>query len=224
MAISIKKKTDAENVTTTPEQINIDQLKADTTKEPIDDSKPPDDPFDLDRLRISQNFADAIGVKRALLTVPVRRPDRQWFIRTHPEESYRLPVLTLEDRDTSEIYLIEPSLGPSLVNETAAVQLFTAVNRQGVTFLWPIKLSQEKGRHNEWNESALAAAKLAMSRWVRVASNRSLGAYETFYAEGELDQPEWPGLSFKELLTIAFRNRFIDSIHHELLRRLRGEA
>ena len=72
------------------------------------------------------------------------------------------------------------------------MQLFTAVNRQGVVFLWPVRLQQEKGRRSEWNSSALAAADLAMVRWVRVTANMGLGAYEVFYAEGALDEPEWP--------------------------------
>jgi hypothetical protein len=199
--------------------------KNDTTAGGAGDGAPPSDPFDLDKLRVSQNFADAIGVKRALLTMPVRKPDRQWFIRVHPDESYRLPVLILELRDEREHYLLNPSLGPSLINEVVPVQLFTAVNRQGVPFLWPVRLpQQERGRRSEWNSSAIAAANLAMSRWVRVVANMGLGAYEVFSAEGALDEPEWPDLAFKELLTIAFKHRFIDSLDHDVLRRLRGEA
>jgi hypothetical protein len=184
----------------------------------------PSDPFDLERLRVSQNFADAIGVKRALLTVPVKKPDRQWFVRVHPSERYRLPVLVLELRDEREIYLVDPALGPELMNEVVTVQLSTAINRQGIVFLWPVRLSQEKGRVNEWNRSALAAAELATKRWVRVSSNMSLGAYDVHFAEDTLDEPEWPEVEFKELLTIAFKHRFIDTSEHEVLRQLRGEA
>ena len=185
----------------------------------------PADPFeDLERLRVSQNFADAIGVKRALLTVPVKKPDRQWFVRVHPDEAYRMAVLLLELRDEREMYLIDPRLGPALVNEATPMQLFTAVNRQGVVFLWPVRLAQEKGRVSEWNRSALAAAELAMKRWVRVSSNMSLGAYDVHFAEGALDDPEWLDVSFKELLSLAFKPRFIDTLEHEVLRQLRGEA
>src|SRR5262249_52791911 len=160
----------------------------------------------------------------ALLTVPVRKPDRQWFIRVHPDEAYRLAVLVLELRDEREHYLVDPSLGPSLVAEVVPTQIFTCVNRQGTLFLWPVRLEQERGRRNEWNTSALAAATFAMDRWVRVTSDMSLGAYQVFYAEGALDEPEWPSVPFKELLAIAFKHRFIDNLNHDVLRRLRGEA
>jgi len=41
------------------------------------------DQFDPSRLRLSQNFVESVGVKKALLTVPVRKPGRQDFVRTH---------------------------------------------------------------------------------------------------------------------------------------------
>ena len=43
-----------------------------------------DDPFDPKRLRLSQRFANGADVKRALVTVPVRRPNGQEFFRVHP--------------------------------------------------------------------------------------------------------------------------------------------
>jgi hypothetical protein len=45
------------------------------------------DPFDPARLRLSQAFGEQAGVKKVLTTVPVRKPDRQSFIRTHPAAS-----------------------------------------------------------------------------------------------------------------------------------------
>jgi hypothetical protein len=48
------------------------------------------DLFDPARLRLTQNFAEGLGVKKALITVPVRKPDRQSFIRVRPDQAYRL--------------------------------------------------------------------------------------------------------------------------------------
>jgi hypothetical protein len=183
-----------------------------------------DNPFaDLDRLRIPQNFADAIGVKKALLTVPVRKPDKQWFVRVHPDEAYRLPLLLLELKDEAISYLVSPALGGDLLTEVVPKMLFTSINRQGTVFLWPVRLPTE-GRLDEWNRSAQEAANVALKRWVRVVSNRSLGAYEVYTAEGTLDDPEWPDIDFKELLSIAFKDRVISTLDHPVLRRLRGEV
>jgi hypothetical protein len=51
-----------------------------------------------------------------------------------------------------------------------------------------------------------------------------LGAYDVFQAQGHLSEPEWPQLPFGELLRIAFRDRYISTPDHPVLRRLRGEV
>ena len=85
------------------------------------------DPFDLDQLRLSQNFTDMVGVKRALVTVPVKKPDRQSFIRVHPEEEYRLPTAILNQREDREIYLVDHTLWPELPGEITPTVLHTDV-------------------------------------------------------------------------------------------------
>ena len=69
----------------------------------------------------------------------------------------------------------------------------------------------------------MVAAKLAMDRWVRVASNMSLGAYEVFEATASIPDPVWPDVGFKRLIEIAFRDKFIQDFDHPVLRQLRGE-
>ncbi len=49
------------------------------------------------------------------------------------------------------------------------------------------------------------------------------GSYDIYRATGELPDPTWPPLSFAELVQIAFKDRFIDSPSHPVLRELRGE-
>ena len=181
-----------------------------------------DDLFNPERLKISQNFADLVGVKKVLLTIPVRKPDRQTFVRVHPAAEYRLDTLVLELKEDREIYLIDPALGSQLPGEIAGVTLFTSMSRQGVLFLWPIRLPDPQGKRNLWNESARKGADLGMQMWVRVAANMSLGAYETFEATGDLPEPEWPSESLAELLKIAFADRFIRSLTHPVVQRLRG--
>ena len=179
--------------------------------------------FDLERLRLSQDFADQVGVKKAILTVPVRKPDRQWFIRVHPDPDWRLETAVLElKEERSETYLVDPAMWPVLPGELVPKVLFTAINRQSVVFLWPIRLPGEDGRGNAWHRSALDAANLAMAGWVRIAANMGLGAYDVFEATGELPEPEWPEKDFQSLLEIAFKDHFVRSLDHPVIRRLRG--
>ena len=180
--------------------------------------------FDISRLRLSQDFASSIGVKKLLTTVPVRKPGKQDFVRVHPDEGWRLDTAVLELKEEREIYLIDQPLWNELALEISPMVLFTAINRQGVVFLWPVRLPGEAGRPNSWNQSALEAAQKAMDRWVRVSANMSLGAYEIFEAVADIPEPEWPDVSFQEVFNIAFRDRFITDFDHPVLRRLRGAA
>lgn len=56
-----------------------------------------------------------------------------------------------------------------------------------------------------------------------MAANMSLGGYEVFQATGGLPEPQWPDTSFQELVDIAFKGRFIDSMDHPVLKRLMGQ-
>jgi hypothetical protein len=102
--------------------------------------------------------------------------------------------------------------------------LLLATTRQNDVFLWPVKLPGPDGRPNDWNQSAIEAAKLAETRWIRMVANMAAGMYDCFVASGELADPEWPPLSFHEILRLSFKDRFIRSADHLILRQLRGEA
>jgi hypothetical protein len=186
-----------------------------------------DDRFDLARLRLSQDFLAAAGVKKILTTVPVRKPSKEWFIRIHADPAYRLETYVIELKEDNEVYLVDPPLWADLVSEStfSPRALFTAMSRQNVLFLWPVRLPGADGRLDEWNRSALEAASLAQKAWLRVQANKSLGAYETFGAAAAWGEPDWAAVPpLKELLKIAFRDRFIDRREHPVLRRLNGEA
>ena len=191
---------------------------------PGSDSRPAD-PFDPGRLTLSQDFAAGLGVKRALLTVPVRKPAKEWWVQVHPDEAYRIQTAVLELKEDRETYLVDPDLWSELATEStfSPRALFTAMTRQGVVFLWPIRLPGPDGRIDEWSRSALEAATMAAGQWVRVAANMHLGAYEVFTATANLPDPEWPDVPFKQLLQVAFKDRFLNKLEHPVLQRLRGE-
>jgi hypothetical protein len=178
--------------------------------------------LDLGRLRLGQDFEEKVGVRKALLTVPVRKPDRQSFVRVHPNPSWRLDTATLTLKEERETFLVDPSLWPELQGELAPTALFTAITRQGVVFIWPVRLPGPDGRLDTWSRSALDAVAMAQQGWVRVAANMSLGAYDVFVATGEFPDPEWPEVTFQQLLEIAFRDRYIRDPGHSVIRKLQG--
>ena len=181
-------------------------------------------PFDPSNLRLSQNFAESIGVKKLVTTIPVRKPGKQDFVRVHSDPDFRMETAILELKEERESYLVASNLRAELEGEFTPKILFTAINRQKVLFLWSIRLPAEDGRHDQWNASALEAASMAQKDWIRISSNMDLGAYDIFQSKGVLAEPEWPDIDFTKILEIAFKDRYIDDIDHPVLRRLRGEV
>jgi hypothetical protein len=180
-------------------------------------------PFEPASFRLDQSFDDTVGVKKLLTTVPPRKPHRQEYVRVHPDPAYRLtPAAIIELKEDGEVYLLTPQMAKALPGEFSLVTLFTTISRQGTLFLWPVKLPKPDGRQSDWHRSAAEGAERAMKGWVRVASSRSLGAYEIFEASGDIPEPGWPDFSFQEILKIAFRERIVDRPDHPVVRRLLG--
>ena len=184
----------------------------------------PPDPFDIASLRLNASFLETAGVKKLLTTVPARRPSPQDFVRVHPAPEYRENFAMIDLKDDREDYLVQPAILPELTGEVVYKTVFTAVNRQGVVFLWPVRLPAPDDRKSEWPRSAREAAELAMTQWVRLKANLSLGAYEITAAESVMADPVWPELSFQDLLRIAYRDRMITTLDHPVVKRLRGLA
>jgi hypothetical protein len=188
---------------------------------PIATAPEPEDPFDVSKLRLDQNFVESAGVKKLLTTVPVRKPNPQDFVRVNPDPAYRATLAVIELKEDRETYLLTPSIAHELPGEFSMVMMFTAINRQNVVHLWPVRLPASDGRQMEWHRSALDAADMAMRRWIRVKANMSLGAYEIVEATTTAE-PEWPAVPFRELLRIGFRDRLVDRLDHAVIKRLRG--
>lgn len=183
------------------------------------------DPFDPAALRLSGTADRVIGTRPVLVTAPVRKPDKSWFVRVHPDPDYGLETMLIDLKADREMYLVDRSLWSALACEPLLkpYRLVAALSRQGVNFLWPLRLPGPDGKLDTWSESALQAAEEAKANWVRVVANMSLGGYDVTAATGVLPEPVFPTGGFHELLKIAFRGKLIDSADHPVLRKLRGE-
>lgn len=177
----------------------------------------------LDSIKMSQDFQANVGVIKLLTTVQVKKPDGQNYIRVNPDPAWRLPVATIEIKQDREIYIVPNNLVGQLSSEVKYQLIFTAITRQGTVFLWPIPLPGPDGKVNPWHASAMEAAELATKNWIRIKADMSLGAYSIYQAASTLDEPEWPDISFEELMKLAFKNNIIQDLDHPILKKLRGE-
>ena len=178
---------------------------------------------DLSALSMSQAYADIIGVKKLLLTVPVRKPHSQEFVRVHPE--FRIPgAPIIELKDDRELFLLTPGVATMLSQGDFVMKdLFLTISRQNVLFIWPVPVPADGQRANSWHTSAREAAVLAATEWVRLSANAALKAYDVAVSPPfvKIPDPEWPiDKTFNEILRIAFKDRVIETVDHPVIQRL----
>lgn len=173
-------------------------------------------------LRLSQNFGQALGVKKVLTLVPVAKPSKDRFFRTHESSEWVYPAWVLENKATSESYIVSDEVASVLGGLVRPVELYTAIDRQNNVFFIPVPLPGPNGVRNPWHESLLQAVARANLVWIRITANKVLGIYEIFEATAKLPEPIWPDLSMEDLLAIAFRGRIITDPDHPVVQELLG--
>jgi len=213
-----------------PERPSIDQGGAlDDSAEaqalPAQARPSPPDPFDPASLRLGADYSEGLGVRKVITTVPNRKPNKSEWFQVRQGEEWRLQtaVLELEKGVERSTYLVSPALRAELSGEIVPALLLICVNRAGDLFLWRVKLPGPDGRSNTWTDSALQIAKAAENNWCRMVSDTANGIYTHYEPAAVLPNPQWPDLSFPEILKLAFRGRMIDSLDHPVLRELRGD-
>lgn len=173
-------------------------------------------------LRLSQNFGQTLGVKRVLTTVQVIRPPRDRFFRTHASPDWVYPAWILENKSTSETYIVSEAVASILSGLVKPVELYAAIDRQNNVFFIPVPLPGPNGVRNPWHESLLQTVVRARSVWLRIAANKDLGGYDIFEATAKLPEPIWPEDTLDELLEVAFRGRIISTADHPVVQEKLG--
>ncbi len=133
-----------------------------------------------------------------------------------------MATAVVELKEEREIYLIDRGLWTELAEEVVFKTIFTGITKQGDLFLWPIRLPNQEGHLDGWSKSAMSAAEIGMTQWIRLKSNQALGAYDVIAASAEFPNPMWPDITFKQIMEIAFKDRFIRDYDHPVLKNLRG--
>lgn len=185
---------------------------------------PMDDDF-LASMRIDQSYnsaATGVGVVKPLLTVPMRKPSKTEFFRTHPD--HWMDCFSVELKEEREFYVVKPGIEEYISEFVERVRLRLCVTRQGVVLIWPLKLPKDDARGEMWRRSASESATLAETDWVRIAADMHLGAYQPYKATGALGEPRWPRETWPQILRIAVADRLIDRHDHPVVRQLLGQA
>ena len=197
----------------------------DTSGRPDDqrNSEAGEDTSDLRRFRISHASGSGAQFSNIVVSCPVRKPDKQEFVKTHPDPEMSMVAALIEIKAEQKPYLVNPELVPHLLAECVTKVLHTTISTNGALMLWPIRMPDEFGRLDTWNSAAHTAAERARTHWIRLTANRMANTYDTLEAKGAFPEPEWPDATLGALLDLGFRDAVIEDLDHAVLRRLRGE-
>lgn len=182
--------------------------------------------FDYTKFRLQQDFTKLAPMVRQITHVPVRKPPPDCFVRCQCGAEWEDPValFTPSIMGKDSPYLVAADLINELREEIKFHLLMTSITREGDLFLWPLKLPDDTGRTNSWNDSAIVAAHEAQKKWIRVKSNIKMGYYEVSYSAKPVEDPVWPNMSFPQILQIAFAGHTIETLDHIVIKQLRGEV
>lgn len=175
---------------------------------------------DIENLRLVGNFED-VQAEPVLITVPIGKPSKTTFFRTHPEQEYTFPCMLLELKDCNETYILTPQISELIRGLARPVCLYLAVDTNGAPRLIPVPLPAN-GNSNQWHLSLQQCVLMAKTRWIRMQADMSAKAYAAC-ASGIVLEPTWPTETMSELVQIAARGNVITTADHPVIVRLRGE-
>jgi hypothetical protein len=178
---------------------------------------------DLKSLRLPSNYGATLGVKKLLNNVPVGKPKKPQFFRTHSSDEMTFPAMILENKEARESYVVVPEVAQEISGLVRPVMLHATIDRQNNVSLVPVPLPGEDGTRNPWHESLAQAVELAKQKWIRITANMHTGGYDVYEAVGELPEPDWPGHDIDALIQVAFRGKIINSLDHPVVQSLLGE-
>jgi hypothetical protein len=180
---------------------------------------------DMDALKLSLEDAGLIDhTEEVLMRVPVRKPMKHEYFRVRTGSEHSFTTVLYEDKETREFYFVAPAMIPKLraISDVFVAVLVQFMTKQRVLGIFPLKMPSDSSGRNGWQDTALAAAELAKTNWVRMQADMALAGYRLMKAKGDLGEPEWPALSLSELLNVAFKDRVIGSEDHPIFNKLLG--
>ena len=180
--------------------------------------------FDPSRFAMPSTGAEEFGTRKIRSVIPVSKPGKMEWVQLldHPD-FLLLGAAFLDLQDGGRLYLVVPEIAAQLTDDVKLVKLAPGLTRQDKLFLWPCPLIPSGETPNPWHTSHNDAFNAAKNGWIRMKSNRACGFYDIIEPEKIMPEPDWPDMSFADMLQIAFNDdHIVDRDDHPALRRLKG--
>jgi hypothetical protein len=203
----------------------------DVPRAPIDVAPAADSPQSMKALIMGarkdpSSTTSMIGTRKELAGVSVHKMPPKFKFHRVRSDSHPLVFDLLgvtPERGDKEYYVVGNSelaaalrSDPYFSKSIGTYRLALIVDPQGVFGWWAVDLLAD----HDWADSARAICGQLEVAWARVESGSS--RYEMLVAEGDLGEPIWPEIDDETLLEKSFGKRFITSMDHPILRKLRG--
>ena len=112
------------------------------------------DPYNPQNFLVDEG-AEVVGkVKKVITTVPVRKPNRQEWIRVNPNPAYRMAkvfLLALQGQMKVAHYLVLPKVAPIIESDIVTVTMLTAYSRAR----WSVPLADSAGEQRRGRDQLL---------------------------------------------------------------------
>jgi len=177
----------------------------------------------ISALRLSQDYEGMVEVTRVVTTVSIGKPNRQTFFRVHGDWAAYYPIFAKkQDGERDDLYIVDTKAVPELAPDVAPRLLVPVITRAGGLYIWALRIGTPEKEADRAAKSAYAAMQKAKTSWVRINWNGR--EFECFAAKSKLSEPEWPDITFDQMLELAFHDRIIESQEHPVVKALRGEC
>ena len=169
--------------------------------------------------------AEDFGTRKIRSIIPVDKPRKMEWVRLFDHADYMIPGAALLDlEDGGRMYLVVPEIAAQLDDDVRLYTLAPALTRQDKLFLWPCPMIRPGETPNPWHASHNDAFNAAKRGCIRMKSNRACGFYDILEPKSPLPEPEWPEMSFSNMIMTAFDDdHIVDRGDHPALRRLKGD-
>ena len=180
-------------------------------------------PDEIDDLAIDQaHLEEYANPITELGVVECEKPAKGLFFTVPPEtgKPYKNRgfyfLLQIEGRDP---YLVAPKIAKQKTEEDTIrpVLIVRYVTMAGEEGLWPLKLNPPDGKSNNWNTSALNILEIAESgKWVRMVNAGKHYRHQVSRKTLKEVPPKFTDRTFKDLIDIAFKDRIVKTLDHEI--------
>ena len=180
------------------------------------------DEFSPENLRLLNKIDLRNLVTAELVELPARKPKKDEWFRVHPDYQQQGGILEL-DSERKEFWVNTKMQAQVMGDPCFSLRLCVlCVNRHGVPFIWPVKVSGKAGS-DKFVKVPLAAMAYGRDKWTRLYWSAEKFEHQVETNE-LLDVPKFPDRPFPELLRLAFKDAMITTLDHPAFLELKGRA